>query len=449
VSPLLTVAPPPTTTASLNGSTLNIVAAPGQITYIKSDGHGHIDVNAIDEQAQFNISSINTVNIDGLGNDANVQIDDSNGLPFAPGTTISLFGTGTQPANVLTLVGSRTLDTSETYVPGSINTPATLSLPHLDLKFVLNSSFGGEIADNLPITGTLDVQTSGTQVGLNSSGPGEEQFFSGLGNGAGSGLAFSGKPSVILDTFAPNASIFLDAPDAAPGLNSFTVNMHAAGEATTIDQTPKNVETVVIVESSATNAQVALWGNFGPVLIDGNSSTGVGVGYPLASTGTITSGIEANVTVENASYLVVNNSGNTETFEQVKVTEQTISGSGLFGNSSVTLEYSDIQGIDILTGQLADGYTVAPSSPNAQFTSNISIFDPFSTAFHVTVDVYSASHLDLTLVNERPQNDAVLVVNGNDGDVRMPGTFPNGTIDVAYGFVTTSQISFNGFTAVS
>jgi hypothetical protein len=453
---------PTTTTASQNGSTLTIIAAPGQITYLQSDGAGHIDVNAIGERAQFNISSINTVNITGLGNQgdtSNVQIDDSKGMPFAPGTTISLSGSGTAPTNVLTLDGSLTLSGNETYVPGSIvhlsspgglsifiNTPATLSLNNLNLKFVLNSSFGGEITDNLPITGTLDVQTSGTQVQLNSYGPGGDQYFSGLGNGAGSGLAYSGKPSVTLDTFAPNASIFLDAPDAAVGESYFTVNMHAASETTTLDQTPKNVVTVVNVDPPATNARVALWGNFGPVIIDGDSTTGVNIGYPLNSTGPITSGIEANVTVEGGEFLVVNDGGNVSTFEQVRVTEQTISGSGLFGSSNVTLEYGGINEINIVTGQLANGYTVAPSSPNAVFNSILNIDSNSYMAFHVNVSVNSASHLNLTLFNGKPQQDhAVLDVTSTGGSLDFSNTFPNGTVDAFFAGQATSQIFYNGF----
>jgi hypothetical protein len=423
----------PTTTASQNGSTLTIVAASDQITYMKSDGHGHIALYAISaapttELAQFNISSINTVNITGLGSDSNggcnVEIDDSNGMPFAPGTTISLSGSGTTPANVLLLEGSRTLSCSETYVPGS-NHSATLSLHHLNVKFVLNSSFGGGITDDFLITGTLGVLTSATQMQLNSYG---DQYLSGLGNGADFGLYYSGKPSVTLDAFAPNASIFLDAPDAAPGLSYFTVNMHAAAETTTLDQTPKNVVTVVNVDPPATNAYVALWGNFGPVIIDGDSSTGVSVGYPLNSTGSITSGIEANVTVEGASYLTVNNTGNTSAFENLTVTDNTISG--LFANSAVTLEYGGIPSIYILAGH-----------------SSMTIFSNSSMAVQVDVDVNSASPLNLTL-NFRAQDQAVLDVTST-GTVHLPGTLPNGTIDVVFGGLATSQISYNGFAKVS
>ncbi len=133
---------------------------------------------------------------------------------------------------------------------------------------------------------------------LNSYGPGSPQNLSGMGVGGGDSLYYSGKPSVTLETYAPNASVFLDAPDAAAGESYFTVYMHAAGDSATIDSTPKNVQTTVNAQAADTNAYVALWGNFGPVVIDGNASTGVSIGYPLASTGVVTRGIEANVTVE-------------------------------------------------------------------------------------------------------------------------------------------------------
>ena len=450
---------PPMSTASQNGSTLSIAAA-AEITRISSDGAGHIEVNDVYLHAQFNISSINAVYITGLGNGGlttNVEIDDSNGMPFAPGTTISLYGSGTAPTNLLGLGGTMPLSGNETYVPGSVvhltspqglslttNTPATLSLSNLNINFRLYGSFGGGIYDNFPITGTLDVQTSGTQVQLVSSAPGGDQYFSGLGNGAGSYLGFGSKSSVTLDTFAANASIFLDDADAAAGESYFTVNMQAANETTTLDQTPKNVTTIVNIDSPATNANVALWGNFGPVTIDGDITTGVIIGYPLNSTGPITSGIEANVTVEGASYLEVTDSGNVSTFENVKVTEQSITGTGLFGNNSVTLAYGGVATVDINTGQLADGYTVAPSSFGEVFTSAIFITSDSYMAFHATVDVNPASHLNLEFINENLKVNAVLDVVST-GVVELPGTLPSGVINVLFAGHANSQISYFGF----
>ncbi len=437
-----------TTTASISGHVVttgeSITFGQPGVIYIQSDGHGNTVVTELGQvPIQFPTAPVRSFSLF-VQNQSFVHIDDSNGMPFAAGTAVDLNGTGGN--NFVFLQGSRTVSGSETYVAGGMpQTPGTISLDN-NITFTLHSAIAG-VSDSIPITGVLDVQTSGTQVQLVSYGPGGEQFLSGMGVGGGDYLDFEGKPTVNLETYAPNASIFLDAPDAAVGESSFTVNMHAAGEKTTLDETPKSVLTVANADPPAANAIVSLWGNFGPVIIDGNSSTGVSVGWPLASTGTITSGIEANVTVENASYLVVNNSGNVSTFENVTVTDHTISGTGLFGNNAATLSYFDIKGIDVLTGQLADGYTVAPSSPNAVFTSAISISSDSYWAFHVTVDVNSASHLNLSLDNLRPQL-GVLVVNSN-GFVDLPGTHPNGTIDVFFAGQATSVISYGNFDEVS
>jgi hypothetical protein len=457
-----------TTKASISGHVVITgesitLGQPGTI-YIQSDGHGN---TVVTEQGQ-NPIQIPTLPLRSFSlsvqNQSYVYIDDSNGMPFADGTSVDLNGTG---ADSVYLIGSQTVGGNETYVPGSISTvhlggpgglniirdtPATLSLNNLNIQFVLGSSFGsplgGRITDVFPITGTLDVHASGTQVQLVSYGPGGGQYMSGLGNGAGSFLAYDGKPSVTLDASAPKATIFLDAPDAAVGESYFTVNMHGAGEMTTLDQTPENVTTVVNVDPPATKAIVAVWGNFGPVIIDGDSTTAVNIGYPLASTGTITSGIEANVTVEGASSLVVNNSGNVSTFEYVTVTDQSISGSGLFGNSNVTLTYGGIPSLVIVTGQVGDLYTVAPSSPNAVFTSAITIDSSSYYAFQVNVEVTRASHLNLTLYNRHPQEDGggVLDVTTRGVALDISGAQDgNGTVDATYLGRTTSRIFYNGF----
>jgi hypothetical protein len=447
-----------TTNQAITGVSFYI-GQPALIT-ISTDGAGHIDVVGpyIGLNDQFPIATVRSFSIV-VQSGSNVQIDDSKGMPFAPGTTVDL--SGPSPESIgLTLFGTRTLSGNETFVAGTASTPGSISLA--GVTFTLHSAIG-PVYDSIPITGNFDVQTSGTQV--QPYGYRGYQYLSGLGNGGGDFLTYSTKPSVTLDTLAPNASIFLgdgavgassytvnmhgagetiflDAPDPAAGYSYLTVNMQGAGETTTLDQTPKNVTTVVNVDPPATNAIVNLWGNFGPVTIDGDSTTGVSVGYPLASTGTITSGIEAPVTVEGASYLQVNNSGNVTTKENVTVTDRTISGSGLFGNNG-SLTYGGVQQIDMLTGQLLDVYTVTPSSPNARFTSAIDIFSNSSVGFHVTVDLNAPSDLNLTLYNQRPQL-GVLVVNTN-GFVDPSHTIPNGIIDVLLAGQPTSVISYNGF----
>jgi hypothetical protein len=439
------------TTAILSGSTLSIGnIAPNHTVELESTGfsNGFRGLVVLDNGAlvanpsKLNISSITAVKIQVTGGDP-VIVNDSNGMPFAAGTAVDLNGTGAN--NPLFLEGFRAVSGNETYVAGGMpQTPGTITMDN-NITFTLHSAIA-QVWDLIPITGVLDVQTSGTAPQLTSNGPYGGQVLSGMGVGGGDNLHFAGKPAVYLETYAPNASIFLDAPDPG-GESSFTVDMHAAGETTTLDETPKNVQTVALVEPSATKANVAVWGNFGPVFIAGNSSTGVSVGYPLNSTGTVTHGIEANVTVDGASSLVVNNIGDDSTDENVTVTDHTIGGTGLFGSPGVTLSYGGVGQIDLITGRLTDGFTVAPSSPNAVFTSNIIISTDSLKAFQVTVVVTAPSHLNLTL-GDLHADIGVLVVNTN-GTLGLPGTFPNGTIHVRFAGQAPSVISYNGFDKVS
>ncbi len=425
---------------------------PGLIT-IKSDGAGNTDVYAPGQpMIQWRTASVSSVSIqlhstysntNPSGTMSSLDIDDSNGMPFAPATTIDVNDTG---SSIMNLQGSRTVSGNETYVAGGMPwTPGKIFLDNL--TFTVHSGIIS-VSDTIPITGNFDVQTSGTQVQLDSYGP-VTQYVSGMGVGGGDFLSYNNKPLITLETYAPNAGVFLDAPDAAAGEKDFRVFMHGAGDRTIIDQTPKNVVTSANSNLGpvADNARVDLWGNFGPVNIVGNSSTVVTVGWPENSTGTITRGILASVNVNAVAALIVNNSGNVSTNENVTVTDHTISGSGLFGNAGVTLFYGGVAAVTVDAGQLADNYTVAPSSASAVFTSSI-LIDSFSnTTFHVNVTVNAASHLDLHLVNEHPQDGAVLEVISN-GFVDLPGTLPNGTIDVFFAGQATSKISYTGFAKV-
>ena len=416
------------------------------LSIIQSDGAGHTVVSPAG-QASFQYTTASTGSVSILMHSTNatcvVEVDDSNGMPFAQFTSISVSDSGNN--GFLNLTGSRSVAGNETFAAGGMaGAFGTILLDNL--VFSLKNT-GTGVFDSLPITGTLDVPTFGTNPELVSFGPGGQNYFSGLAasGGAGNSFAFSNIPTVVLDAYAANTGVFLDNPDAAVGEHYFTVNMRNTGQTTTLDQTPKNVMTVVNSDASNTNA--ALWGNFGPVIIDGNSSTAVNIGYPLSSTGTITSGIEANVTVEGGASMIVNNSGNTTTFETVKVTEQSISGSGLFGSANVTLQYGGIKAVSILTGQLADGYTIAPSSANAVFFGTLTISSTSYWAFNVKVNVDAASDLNLTLFNQRPQL-GVLDVTANGGGVDFSETSSSGTIGVLFGGKATSHISYFGFNDV-
>ncbi len=129
------------------------------------------------------------------------------------------------------------------------------------------------------------------------------------------------------------------------------------------------------------------------------------------------------------------------------MTDHTITGSGLFGKNGLILTYGGITNVYMLTGQLADGYTVMPSSPNAVFTSNLAIDSNSYMAFHVNVYVDSASnHLNLSLSNAKSQDHAVLHLLSN-GSVQFTGP-PNGTVDFVFAGQATSEISYTGFETV-
>ena len=70
--------------------------------------------------------------------------------------------------------------------------------------------------------------------------------------------------------------------------------------------------------------------------------------------------------------------GTVTTQEQVKVTESTISGIGLFGNSGVVVGYQDTIPL-IFTGRLANTYTVAPSQPRSASVTPSSSTTPSPT----------------------------------------------------------------------
>jgi hypothetical protein len=424
---------------------------------IYSDGAGQTDVQNLfgGPVFHFTTSSINSLtifdgNANGDGQTNVVQIDDSKGMPFAPGTTISLSGPGSA---TLELQGSQTINGGETYVAGgATSTPGEVLLGNVTFKF--DSSVGG-VFDSIPITGTLDVQTSGTGVLLNSLpnyGSGEQQLF-GMG-AAGGFLEFSNKPMITLEEYAPNATIFLDTTTAASGEKLFEVNMHGAGDTTTVDMTPSGVRTDVVsyIAPVANNASVAVWGNRGPVDIGGNSSTQVSIGYPLGNGLYVTRGILADVTVAGAAALAMQDSGNVSTPENVKVTESTITGNGLFGSNGVTLFYSSVAELSLVTGQRADTYTVAPSVPGAAFTSRIDIADISSDRFIVGVFVDSGSNLNLHLYSDSTQTDSELTIHPGGGTVTRPGRIPlkpqTGTADVLFAGVIGSQVSYQDFDGV-
>jgi hypothetical protein len=447
------------TTVSLNGPVLTINnIAPNHTIVLQSTGFVNgfrglkvFDNNVlVDNPAAVNISNINTVNI--FGNSDTVIVDDSNGMPFAQGAHINLNGVG---ASSLILDGSRGVAGDETYVAGGASfTPGEIFLDNL--TFQLGSSVTS-VTDFIKISGVLDVQTSGTNVSLFGAN-GVTQTLTGMGFGGGDILTYAFKDVVKLEEFAPNAVVNLFATrfDAVnpSGINQgtdlvFQVNMHAANDQTVIAATPANVFTEVnsIVAPVANPASVVLQANAGPVIVEGNSSTSMSIGRTLGNGEALTNGIRANVTVIGVGSLLVNNSANVTTAENVTITPSQISGTGLFGNNNAKVFYGSIGagGITIFTGQLAEQFTVTGND----FSTPISIVSDSHVSFRADVFVDPNSSLNLFLfANATPKNKTRLAIHPTDVKVKISGT-PDGTADVFSNGVRTSEITYHGIGKVT
>jgi hypothetical protein len=331
------------TTVSQFRSTLYIGnMAQGHTITLESDGNRHMEVYdngalVVGLPSIFNIGSINTVQIT-AANDDLVVVDDSNGMPFAQGTTINLFANG---GAGLKLTGSRAVTGNETYVAGYASSiPGLILLDNL--RFNLDPSIT-YVEDYIPITGNFDVQTSGTAIqagGLNSAGI---TPMAGLGSGGGGTLDYSYKPYVTLEEYQAYASINLGY-QAENLEQTFTVNMHGLGDTVTIAGTVPGVLTTVnsVVAPVANAAVVDVEANSGAVVVNGSSSTKVTLGDPVGNGRYSTKGIDAYVSVNGAASLVANDSANVLSPADVTVTPSTISGIGLFGNNAVTVYYSNV-----------------------------------------------------------------------------------------------------------
>jgi hypothetical protein len=407
-------------TAQQNGSTLTITATPGSTVNIRSDGAGHMVVAG----NQFLSSSISTVNINLQGFDT-VQVDDSNGMPFAPESTINLFG-NPSANNQLELFGSSTVGGSETFVPGSIthetfqggillpggavpvtiteviNQPATLTFnnyqgPGTKLTFSFDNSIG-LVTDTIPTTGSLDVQTSGTNVQLSSVG--NQQRLDGLGTAGGDSLQFANKPKVILDENAPDALVTLHATQPTSGQVEFDVHLHGTLDTTTIAATPSGVTTGVstTIGQPANQAVVNLEANNGQVNINGDDqSTEVSIGNPVGNGLFSTTGIKANVNVSGAFSLFVNDNANPGAFT---VANGAITGPGLFG-SNVVVNFSDVRQVTWQTStqsQTLQTLIVRPSVTGQPVTGSGTVTG-LSAIQMAEVDAQSGSPLNVPLAS--------------------------------------------------
>jgi hypothetical protein len=435
------------------GSTLNITMDPGtpsavQTLVMEVDSTDHTKMDVIENGillGKFTIASITNVNVTVAGNDA-VKVNDSNGIPFANGCSISLTGAG--PNNSLNLVGNKPLNFNgnEIYFAGTSIAPSALSLGIGAPVFSFNKAISS-VTDDLPAT-QLILMARGqavSQIGSN----GLTQTLKGLAGpgGGGSTFTFRDKTSVILQLITDTSTATLNAAAGAIGEQFFRVEVSSKNDTVNINTTPSNVTTSVSV-SFGPDAVVNLRGNSGQVRINGDGTTVVRLGSSTTLS-SVTSAIKGNVFVEAAAGLIIFDPGNATTQELVRVTETTVSGSGLFGNNAVTVTYEDTT-LDIFTGQLINSYTVAASQPGATFASKVEIFDEHQTAaedaglfVHVVVD--SGSALRLFVVDANPATGSLDISAVNGTFNPTPPTPQNGTERVNFTSGFQSEINYNGF----
>jgi hypothetical protein len=389
--------------------------------------------------AQFSINSIQNVGISVHGNDQ-VIIDDSDGMPFATGSNISFTGSGTD--NSITLQGLRSIDTGEVYTVGATASTSPTSSIGLDgLKFQMNSAIDS-VTDFLEKTGgPLVVNASSSQnVSLTSLGNGLQRL-SDLGPGGGGTFTFANMPSLQLNESAADVTVNVDTPQAASEEQRISINTSGLGDTVVI--AADGVGTAV--HTAGSDSEVVLQAITAPVSVTGDSSTTptttLFIGQPQGNSGDVTSGIQANVVANGINTLIVDDSGNVSTKENVKVTESTVSGTGLFGNNAATLSYGNVTTLDIESGQLADTYTVEASSSTAQFHTRINLLDDSNQLFNAKVDLDAHSGLTLGLDKLSKQGKADLFIDAPHGKFHNS----KGVITVSFHGGLTSTIHNNGF----
>jgi hypothetical protein len=447
-------------TATQLGSTLNITMDPGTSSAVRTlvmavDSKDHTKMDVLENSfllGQFPISTIKNVNVTVAGNDR-VEVNDSNGLPFAPppaGTVgVSLSGTGVN--NSFVLFGSGTITASETYFAGG-GGGAGLSL-NLPLGASVAFGFGnaiGAVTDDL-ISTQFVVETRSQAISL--AGPnGLTETLKGLSGGPGHGgdsLTFREKTAVLLQLESDGASAVLNDKASAIGLKEFDVDVFGKNDKVDIKTTPSDVNTHVEVAGQYTGVLVE--GNLGPVGVNGDSTTIVALGTNnVDSSKSVTSGIKNNVFVEGAEALQLLDGGNVTTQENMSVTETTIFGTGMFGSNAVVVTYEDINLTDIETGRLANAYTVFHSNPSIPFVGALSINDDFSNAgITVRVSVDSNSALNLSMFNLNPAAGALFVsATGGKFNPTSPTT-PDGTEVVSFTSGQNSTVGYEGFGSVT
>jgi hypothetical protein len=461
-------------TAKLNPLTglLSVVASPGTFSLSRPGGPIVAHIRQITFEAdktlagkldvldngtllgRFPIASVKAVTTQVAGLDA-VNVDDSNGLPFATNVNMTLFGEGA--LNSLNVTGSRPFSpgADEGYTAG--NGAADGELDTLNGNAFRFSNAIESVSDSIASDGIL-TDAFGSKVTL--TGANGTQTLRGMSvGGAGDTFSFSHKKFVGLGDNSANATATLNTTAAATGEQNFAVAMR--GNFTTVDikATPSTVETDVLAGgvSLSNNSRVNLEANSGFVKISGGSATTVVLGENTPN-GSVLTGIKANVSVFGVLVLSMDDRGNRTTQENVTVTESTVSATGLFGNSAVTVKYSNTASVGFLTGQLAETYTVRASKPGALFSSRIFITDGFPTgSLTVNVIVDPGSGLNLQLFHLRnlsgnaPTSLTFVALGATFSEPSPPTGAPffDGTVDANFAGGRTSEIQYLGIEDVT
>lgn len=406
------------TTLSFNASTSTLTLqgiAPEHSVMLETNGHGQLEVfdNGKMVATFSNIQAVRTTTI--IDNDAGVIVNDSNGMPFAQKSTINVEGDGT-----LELEGSRTVAGDEVYVAGFPNYPGLIELgngtaPQDDnLNFNLYSGIGVE--DFIPITGNLDIQTSGGDVIVETPevGVAGATAITGLGDGGGAGLVYAHKPSVTLQEFGASATLGIFGPEEAFE-QTFTIDLQAPNDTVVFYGTPSGIEINVNADISNYSESVYVGGNASNIHINGSTSTDVTLGSLPSTEGfpnlPSTQGIGADISVNGALNLFVFDNADKTEKTNVNLTPDSISGSGIFANNNVTIEYSGVGHLSFVTGAAAASYTVDTTASAPEFSTPIGIIDDSTSSFSAAVAVDTSSNLNLVLVNQAtPAKDTHLTV---------------------------------------
>ena len=424
-------------TAGLDLGNLSINVSPNsavELFELNPTGNRQIEVFGVGSTApQFPINAIQRVDITVNGQDT-VYVNDSDGMPFNPGTSISLHGTGTSSS--LVLQGSRTVAGDDQYLSQDNNGNGQINLDRLSFGF---TSAISSVTDLIPVTGIYDVQTSGHDVQLTSSTTPilgtnfRTQTLTGLAATGGGTLNFDAKPTLKLSEYAFAADVSLDAPRTAAGEQFELLQMNGGFDDAIVAAAPAGILTEVNAVGS--NRTETLEGNSGRVLLAGDSTTDVLIGRPVVG-GESTHGINANVAVVGVHALAVEDNGDTSTPETVRVTESSVFGTGLFGNNAARLTYSGVKFLTLMTGQDSAVYEVVASQAGAEFHTQINILDFSTVDLKVDAAVSDGSNLNLQLYNSNPNRPAELFVHvptnanvsgGGNGTGNLTVTFPDGS----------------------